>query len=70
MRCILIQITKWKREFIGNASKAFEGTSEQGQEKEMEKLYTKIGKLEVERDFLKKSLWKTTRTILQNNANN
>ncbi|MFV0248093.1 MAG: transposase [Tenacibaculum sp.] len=48
------QIIKWKRKFLDNASKAFKGTSKQGQEKKMEKLYTKIGELEVERDFLKK----------------
>jgi len=55
------QISQWKREFMKNADKAFgsSGKEQDGSEKDQEKLYSKIGKLEVENDFLKKSLWKT-----------
>jgi transposase len=55
------QISQWKREFMENAEKAFDGdTTTTGDEKEdVDKLYQKIGKLEVENDFLKKSLWKS-----------
>lgn len=49
------QVSSWKREFLNNADQAFGGESKKDMEKEMEKLYTKIGKLEVERDFLKKN---------------
>jgi transposase len=53
------QISLWKREFLNNASKAFEGKSaDENQEKEKEKLYGKIGQLQVENDFLKKVLGK------------
>jgi transposase len=54
------QISQWKREFIENSAKAFSDLNE-GNEKSVdaENLYAKIGKLEVENDFLKKSLWKT-----------
>jgi transposase len=57
------QIAHWKRQFIDNADKAFDDTgsksSKDNDKVDVEKLYQKIGKLEVERDFLKKSLWKT-----------
>lgn len=53
------QVSKWKRDFLNNADKAFGSNDSVDVGKAMEKLYTKIGKLEVERDFLKKSLWKT-----------
>ena len=53
------QLSIWKQEFIKNASKAFEGKSiEEDVEKEKEKLYGKIGQLQVEVDFLKKVLGK------------
>lgn len=54
------QISQWKREFLENAQKAFEGSDKTGRnvDEELEKLYSKIGKLEVQNDFLKKSLWK------------
>jgi hypothetical protein len=44
-----------------NADKAFgnSGKEKAPSEADQEKLYSKIGKLEVENDFLKKSLWKT-----------
>lgn len=54
------QISQWKREFIENAGKAFESVkADNKHEIGTEKLYEKIGKLEVENDFLKKNLWKT-----------
>lgn len=55
------QISQWKREFMENADKAFGngGKEKDSSEADQEKLYSKIGKLEVENDFLKKSLWKT-----------
>lgn len=55
------QISQWKREFLNNADKAFEEkkSKKDDPEAQMEKLYQKIGKLEVENDFLKKNLWKT-----------
>ena len=55
------QISQWKREFLENADKAFGGDSKgkPDEKEDVEKLYQKIGKLEVENDFLKKSLWKS-----------
>lgn len=55
------QISQWKREFLNNAERAFDGKDSQKEdpEKQIGELYQKIGRLEVENDFLKKSLWKT-----------
>jgi len=53
------QIGQWKREFLRNSSKAFEGKKDAEPEVEQKELFAKIGKLEMENDFLKKSLWKT-----------
>ena len=52
------QISRWKQEFLDKSSDVFDKKKEKTVEKEvdLEKLYAKIGKLEVERDFLKKSL--------------
>jgi len=48
------QITTWKKEFIANASAAFETKKSKDQgEEDKEKLYTKIGQLQIEVDFLK-----------------
>lgn len=48
-------ISKWKQEFIERAAEIFETKSPEQQEKvDVDKLYAKIGQLEVERDFLKK----------------
>lgn len=48
-------ISKWKQEFTARASEIFETQSpEVDFEAERETLYAKIGKLEVERDWLKK----------------
>jgi transposase len=51
------QISKWKREFLEKSSMVFEmELPEKKTEKEVQKLYEKIGRLEVENDFLKKKL--------------
>lgn len=48
-------ISKWKQEFLERASEIFETKSpEQQAQVDVDKLYTKIGQLEMERDFLKK----------------
>lgn len=55
------QITAWKREFLSKAPSVFGTARAKGEEKpvDVEKLYAKIGQLEVEREFLKKNLRKT-----------
>ena len=61
------QISQWKQEFIAGSEQVFESgkgtptaTPEAGQvsEAEAKELYAKIGQLQMERDFLKKSLAK------------
>lgn len=53
------QISQWKREFIENCSKVFDESSQNKQDgTDLKELYTKIGELKVENDFLKKSLKK------------
>lgn len=48
-------ISKWKQEFLERSGEIFETQApEKETEQEMERLYTKIGRLEVERDWLKK----------------
>lgn len=50
-----IQISKWKKEFLQNASAAFEKEAgDKDADAEKQRLYAKIGQLEVERDWLKK----------------
>jgi len=52
------QISKWKREFLDNAERAFEGTSskkDQAEAVDVNQLYAQIGQLKVENDFLKKA---------------
>jgi transposase-like protein len=44
-------IGKWKKEFLENASAAFEGKHTEEKEVDAEKLYAKIGQLEIENDF-------------------
>lgn len=55
------QISQWKQESLEKSQLVFSGT--EGKEKEqqvnMDALYAKIGQLEMERDFLKKSLKKS-----------
>jgi len=55
------QISKWKREFLNNADRAFEGSSTNDSQPpvNVDGLYSQIGQLKVENDFLKKSLRKT-----------
>lgn len=55
------QISAWKQEFLENAPSVFSGKSTFTAGKEATDptdLYAKIGQLEMERDFLKKSLRK------------
>lgn len=48
-------ISKWKQEFLDRSSEIFQTEPpEMSFEKEREKLYAKIGQLEMERDWLKK----------------
>lgn len=51
------QISQWKQEFLENSSIVFEkkNTIEEPKE-DIEALYRKIGKLEMEKEFLKKNL--------------
>jgi transposase len=51
------QISKWKREFLAKSASVFESKDpKKVSEKETQKLYEKIGRLEVQIDFLKKKL--------------
>ena len=52
-------ISKWKMEFLGKSTGVFDKKSDEEPGVDPEELYTKIGKLEMENDFLKKSLHKT-----------
>jgi transposase-like protein len=48
-------ISKWKQEFIDRAAEIFETKSPDKQAQvDVDRLYSKIGQLEMERDFLKK----------------
>ncbi len=50
------QILKWKKEFLENMSAAFERKNEfEDLEKERDRLYKKVGQLEMEKDWLKKT---------------
>ena len=49
-------ISKWKQEFVENSSLVFEKEKSSPQEPETEMLYARIGRLELEKEFLKKSL--------------
>jgi len=51
-------ISKWKQEFVKRSSELFDKKSDAEAEVDPEKLYAKIGQLEIENDFLKKSLKK------------
>jgi transposase-like protein len=53
------QVTTWKKQLLDNATSAFEKAGKKNQandeaEKKEEKLYSQIGQLKVENDFLKK----------------
>ena len=52
-------ISKWKKEFIEKSASVFDSRTEDVSGIDSEKLYAKIGQLEIENDFLKKSLKKT-----------
>lgn len=55
-----VVISRWKKEFLENMSKAFgDKSSNEEPAVDTEKLYAQIGQLKVENDFLKKSLKKT-----------
>jgi len=52
-------ISKWKQEFLEKAEIVFSNKYVETSNSELdEKLYAKIGQLEIEKDFLKKSLKK------------
>ena len=52
-------ISKWKMEFTEKAKNVFDTKSEKEPEVDIDKFHAKIGQLEMENDFLKKSLNKT-----------
>jgi len=53
------QISTWKKELLDNADSVFENkSSTHHQEEDNTKLYNKIGKMQVEIDFLKEVLGK------------
>ncbi|MFV0231444.1 transposase [Empedobacter falsenii] len=52
------QISIWKREFLENAENAFASKKKEDTDNQVDKLYQKIGQLEMENDFLKKSYLK------------
>jgi transposase len=53
------QVLKWKREFLENCSMAFDKKNEfESLEKDRDHLLRKVGELQMDKDFLKKSLWK------------
>ncbi len=54
-------ISKWKQEFLDRSAEVFDKKSDAESEVDPEKLYAKIGQLEIENDFLKKSLNKIGR---------
>ena len=50
-------ISKWRQEFLESAAVVFEkGRTHEEPAEDIEKLYSKIGRLEMDNDFLKKSL--------------
>ncbi len=55
-----VVISRWKKEFLANMSNAFGGNQSSDEPAvDVDKLYSQIGQLKVENDFLKKSLKKT-----------
>jgi transposase-like protein len=51
-------ISKWKQEFLEHSARVFEKETDSENKVDIEKLYSKIGQLEVEKDFLKKAYLK------------
>lgn len=54
-----VMISKWKQEFIEHGAEVFEKKKEDGNEIDVDKLYSKIEEPEMENDFFKKNLKKT-----------
>ena len=55
-------ISKWKQEFLTNSAAVFDKSAHKEESNtDTEKLFAKIGQLEMERDFLKKNLLKLGR---------
>lgn len=54
-------ISKWKQEFLEKSPCIFDKKSDDDSKVDPDKLYAKIGQLEIENDFLKKSLNKIGR---------
>ena len=51
------QISQWKQEFIEKSAQVFESKPlKENNEESVSELYQKIGKLEMEKEFLKKNL--------------
>ena len=46
------QVTQWKKQLLDQASSVFEGRQTKTASVDVDELYKKIGKLEIERDFL------------------
>lgn len=60
------QISQWKQEFLERSKDIFDSPAKPSKDTpqvDTEKLYNKIGRLEMERDFLKKSLNKLGHSI-------
>jgi transposase len=52
-------ISRWKKEFLERAPEIFEKvSSDKKEDTDLEKLYAKIGQLEMEKEYLKKNLKK------------
>ena len=54
-------ISKWKQEFLDRSAEVFDKKSDAESEVDPDKLFAKIGQLDMENDFLKKSLNKIGR---------
>jgi transposase len=51
-------IARWKQEFLQGAARVFDGGpvhDDNGREQDIDKLYKKIGQMQIENDFLKKA---------------
>jgi transposase len=46
------QVTQWKKQLLDQAPSVFEGRQTKAEHVDVDELYKKIGKLELERDFL------------------
>ncbi|QEC53994.1 transposase [Anseongella ginsenosidimutans] len=53
-----VMISKWKQEFLEKSAHVFDKEADQEEQVDSDRLYAKIGQLELENDFLKKSLKK------------